>query len=70
MKKWENPELMILGVENTKTDFFGSDNSNGNDNGRPDDCFCSSINGHDHGAWADKGKCACCDRTDTKPSLS
>lgn len=69
MKKWEKPELMILGVENTKTDLFGSNNN------RPDWCFCKEFqdslvhphagNGvkyHNHGAW--KKDCPCCQRED------
>ena len=72
MKKWENPELMILGVENTEMDTFGSGSGNGNDDGRPADCFCEEFQfgtgdvsdiaagnkGHDHGAWV--GRCPCC----------
>lgn len=67
MKRWENPELMILGVENTKTDLFGSGDGNGNDHGRPAWCYCedfqfnpidSGNKGHDHGSWKDV--CPCC----------
>lgn len=67
MKKWEKPELIILGVEETKTDLFGSDNH------RPPGCYCQQYQesikpkdsdnfaypGHTHGAW--KGNCPCCD---------
>lgn len=74
MKKWENPELMILGVENTKTmDTFGSGSGNGNDDGRPAGCFCEEFQfgtsgdsnnggnkGHDHGAKGWVGRCPCC----------
>ena len=63
MKKWENPKLMILGVENTKTmDTFGSDSSNGNDKPgeRPLNCYCKEINGHDHNAQGWIESCPCC----------
>ncbi|EHR1327881.1 hypothetical protein P5E64_10260 [Clostridium perfringens] len=72
MKKWIKPELMILGVENTENDFYGSGHGNGNDNGRPSNCYCeefqfgnkleenllAGVKGHDHGAWV--GRCPCC----------
>ena len=51
MKKWEDPELLILGVENTKT--AGKDDD--------DDCdYCDDEFNpdHDHGEMPDE--CPCC----------
>ncbi|EGT3617183.1 hypothetical protein FHH43_13305 [Clostridium perfringens] len=60
MKKWENPELMILGAEKTENiDELG--NGNGNGNNRPEGCFCDVVgNGHRHGAEGQTKWCPCC----------
>lgn len=54
MKRWENPELMILGVENTKSDPLVP-------LAPPDqncDCYLSGNN-HRHGAPG-QVDCPCC----------
>lgn len=66
MKKWENPELTILGVEETEVEIFGQGPGLGNGE-TPSDCFCHEVgNGHNHGADGWKDRCKCCQR-DSKP---
>lgn len=60
MKKWENPELMILGVENTENiEDLGIGNQE-----RPVWCRCeeSGLGNHPHGTpgLINNGKCPCC----------
>lgn len=64
MKKWRNPELIILGIEKTEMETFKPGTGGGGNGHAPDDCFCrdSSGNGHDHGAPGQSKWCECCQR--------
>lgn len=70
MKKWENPELTILGVEKTEMETFGQGNGGGN-GFTPPDCFCHEVgNGHNHGAPGQGKWCPCCNRDISLPEPS
>lgn len=64
MKKWENPELIILGVENTKTGDL-------EEYSPPwQDCTCY-LSGDEHthkDKYPGHPNCPCCDQTESSLS--
>ncbi|EDT16699.1 hypothetical protein [Clostridium perfringens] len=59
MRRWENPEVIALGVKNTEfVDGIASGNDNGN--GLNPNCFCREELNDNHDCGAKPNKCGCC----------